>query len=212
MSTHSPAMPSTPSAARNPRARNLSPPSGARRNPRVYLPSQNLAESPYLDKPFGMAEFINDKQMLCRSMPLYQPKQICIPALKPRRTPRKYQRIALSGEYPKRARLMRSMEFQFRDELKDKWTERYTGTPYDENHVEHRERSIAQSRERARARTAEDECQRRKENAEVRKAVEESYQHDIFHCDEYYSPRYKSLRIIPVTQRYQTDANRFTYI
>lgn len=204
-------MPSSPATARNPRRRNLSPPSGGRGNPRAFLPSQNLAESPYLDKPFGMAEFIS-KKMLCQSMPLYQPKQICIPALMPRRTPRKYQRIELGSEYPRRARLMRSMEFHFRDESTRKWTERYADAPYHEDHVERLQRSVAMSRELARARTAEEDAKRRKENAEVRKAVDESYKHDIFHCDEFYSPRYKSLRIIPARQRYETDANHFTYI
>ena len=208
----SPVMPSSPATARNPRNRTMSPPSGRQGSPRVYRPSQNLAESPYLDKPFGMAEFINDKKMLCRSMPMYQPKQICIPALMPRRTPRKYQRIDLASEYPKRARLMRSMEFQFRDEMTRKWTERFSDAPYYEDPAEVRERSFAQSRERARLRTADEEMKRRKENAEVRKAVAESYKHDIFHSDEYFSPRYKSLRIIPNTERHYTDSNRFTYI
>lgn len=94
---------------------------------------------------------------------------------------------------------------QYRDETVAKYTELYSSTPYDEVLANTRQRCLLNSQLRARARTDEAIAERRRVVAESKAATEESYKHDIYHSDKMFSSKYKCLRIIPSTQRYETD-------
>jgi hypothetical protein len=100
---------------------------------------------------------------------------------------------------------MRSMDLQFRDALQEKYREEFADAPYHELLLRTRAKGLELSAERAQERDGKWVRQRIRENAEVKAARRESYKHDLYHLDELYTYRHKALRVIPVTNRHQSD-------
>lgn len=112
-----------------------------------------------------------------------------------------------TADYPQRTKFWRKAEIQYRDETVAKYTQMYSATPYEEILPNTRERCLLNSQLKAKTRVAEAIAERRKVVAESKAATDESYKHDIFHGDKMFSPRHRCLRIIPVTQRYESDGS-----
>jgi hypothetical protein len=97
------------------------------------------------------------------------------------------------------------MDLQYRDAVQEKFREEFGNTPYHEQLLATRAKGIEMytaHRELGEQKWVE---QRIRENSEVRAAKRESYKHDLYHGDEMYSFYFKSLRIIPVTNRHQSN-------
>jgi hypothetical protein len=115
-------------------------------------------------------------------------------------TPKTYREDPAS-DYIERMQLFRTMDFQFRDAVQEKYREEFSDTPYHESLPETRAKGIEMAIAHRRVHDVAWNQQRRRENAEVAAATRESYKHDLYHLDEMYSKHFKSLRVIPVTNR-----------
>jgi hypothetical protein len=185
------------------------------KTPRPYVPplAPSLQESPYLEDPFAYAAYLNETRSARSERQLYVPARPFVPPLKSAATPRHY-RIDPGSDYPKRAAFLDRTDKEFRDESIAKGKAFFENAPYHEDHFLTRERSHVLSKGKAKARWARLKEQRRKEVAECRIAIPESYKHDLYHLDELYDFKFKFLRVVPVTNRLHTDLprNKLPYI
>lgn len=215
----SPAPPSTPPTKPSPRVSITAPTSprkpqysyisrgaSAPRTARVIL-SPNLKGSPYLGKPFNSSRFIYETQMTRRSMPLYIPNMDVPKSPPENRSPRKYliQPHPAPVLYPKRARDINHITKVFEHEMIDHYTKKFENSTYTTNMNKVMDESKVRTAKWFVQKEEEGKQIRRVENREVKAAITESYKHDIFHGDEYYSKHFKSLRIIPGTERYESQ-------
>jgi hypothetical protein len=166
-------------------------------------PALALAASPYHEPPFASAEFIEARRA-SRWGPQYSPRLRRLAPLK-LASPRKAYGPDPAADYVERDRLMRSMDLQFRDALHEKYREEFADTPYHELLLRTRAMGLELSADRAQERDQKWVRQRIRENSEVRAAKKESYKHDLYHLDEIYPFGHRSLRVIPVTNRYQSE-------
>jgi hypothetical protein len=102
-------------------------------------------------------------------------------------------------------KMLQLMDREYASGQKATYRQTFAQTPYHEDHVSTRELSIARSLGKVREREQQWAEQRRRENAEVKVATRESYRHDLYHLDKMYSKQFKELRVIPVTNRQQTE-------
>ena len=192
--SHRVAAPGTSSVTKNPRSSLI--------KPDATVLSPKLQNSPYLKLPFK--PFPVEKARA--SLPAAQPKRKIFAPFKENHSPRRYGPPP-TADYPQRAKFWRNAEIQYRDETLAKYTEMYSSTPYSEVLENTRQRCLLNSQLKARARADLEVAERRKVVAESKAATEESYKHDIFHGDKMFSSKYRCLRIIPSTQRYETDGS-----
>jgi hypothetical protein len=109
------------------------------------------------------------------------------------------------SDYLDRAVLLDRTDKTFRDESIARSVAFFENAPYHEDLPSTRERAMLLSQGRARVRTQKLQEQRRREVVESRIATSETYKHDLYHLDEMFSKKFKSLRIIPVSNRVNTD-------
>jgi hypothetical protein len=166
--------------------------------------SAKLAASPYHESPFAYAEYLESTRDPGRWAPLYTPRRERVRPLRLARTPKTYGPDPAS-DYLDRTRLMRSMDFEFRDALKEKYREEFAETPYHELLLRTRAKGLEISAQRAQERDNQWIRQRIRENSEVKAAKKESYKHDLYHLDEIYPYGHRALRVIPVTDRHESD-------
>jgi hypothetical protein len=93
----------------------------------------------------------------------------------------------------------------FRDDSIARGVDFFRNAPYHEDLTETRRNALVTSAGLANARAHKWQERRNRENVEHKQAVRESYKHDLYHLDELFNTFHKDLRIVPVTNRSQTD-------
>lgn len=108
-------------------------------------------------------------------------------------------------DYQSRTKLKSKLDRDFDDYMKSQSFQVEQNTPYHYDHLSEYQLSLRRTKKML-ADTQKEEKENQKHiNQETQNAIQESYQHDLYHNDHIYSSRNKSLRIIPVTNRFNSD-------
>jgi hypothetical protein len=164
-------------------------------------------DSPYFGDPFAPAAYLGRTRASREPAPVRIPPRGPIPPPGVCATARRYRAVE-PGDYAERSARMRSGDAGFAAGRRGAYRAQFSDTPYHEDQCRAREDSIARSLGRARIRNEKAAAQRRRENAEVRAAKRESYRHDVYHLDEMYSKQFRALRVVPVSDRRDTNLPR----
>jgi hypothetical protein len=176
--------------------------------PRPYVPplAPCLHTSPYREKPFAYAGFLEQTRLARTLPPLYvSARRRMAPLMLGKPITRYF--IGPPSDYVERADLMDRSDKVWRDGEISKGVTFFENAPYHEDHCETRRNALLMSAELAKNRVRKWQQRRDKESVEHKAAVIESYKHDVYHLDEMFNKFHKDLRVVPVTNRSQSDVS-----
>jgi hypothetical protein len=159
-----------------------------------------LSTSPYVEAPFAFAGYVEQARLARTDMPLYKSRRKRMAPLRLARRVTGYW-LGPPSDYPERAEFMDRTDKAYRDDSIRRGVEFFREAPYHENLPETRRKALAASGEKAKVRAQVRQQIRNRELGESKIAIRESYKHDLYHFDEMFSKKFKSLRIVPVNDR-----------